>query len=158
MAIGDIAISVLWCASVLKTKISDYLVTLWLSKIIPKGLRFVYRNSPLHSLEKREKQWQFWSIFFAYQAVTTWKIPVSPKIAKRRIWGILTDFSPPECRLSNSPFCRNRDKSLQFNLKYRHKKSRMACHHPASRQKNGGRSRDRTGDTWIFSPLLYRLS
>ena len=25
--------------------------------------------------------------------------------------------------VSNSPFCRNRDKSLQFNLKYRHKKS-----------------------------------
>ena len=25
-------------------------------------------------------------------------------------------------------------------------------------KKNGGRSRDRTGDTWIFSPLLYRLS
>ena len=60
--------------------------------------------------------------------------------------------------ISNSPFCQNRDKSLQFNLKYRHKKSRMACHHTASRQKNGGRTRDRTGDTGIFSPLLYLLS
>ena len=39
---------------------------------------------------------------------------------------------------SNAPFCKNRDKSLQFNLKHRHKKSRMACHHTASRQKNGG--------------------
>ena len=29
---------------------------------------------------------------------------------------------------------------------------------PEFGQKNGGRSRDRTGDTWIFSPLLYRLS
>ena len=26
------------------------------------------------------------------------------------------------------------------------------------RQKNGGRTRDRTGDTGIFSPLLYLLS
>ena len=26
------------------------------------------------------------------------------------------------------------------------------------RQKNGGRSQNRTGDTGIFSPLLYRLS
>ena len=34
----------------------------------------------------------------------------------------------------------------------------MACHHTASRQKNGGRTRDRTGDTGIFSPLLYLLS
>ena len=59
---------------------------------------------------------------------------------------------------SNSLFCRNRDKSLQFNLKYRYKKSRMACHHPASRQKNGGKDQDRTGDTRIFSPLLYLLS
>jgi hypothetical protein len=25
-------------------------------------------------------------------------------------------------------------------------------------QQSGGPSRDRTGDTWIFSPLLYRLS
>ena len=34
----------------------------------------------------------------------------------------------------------------------------MACHHTAYRQKNGGRTRDRTGDTGIFSPLLYLLS
>ena len=26
------------------------------------------------------------------------------------------------------------------------------------RQKNGGSGRNRTADTWIFSPLLYRLS
>ena len=38
------------------------------------------------------------------------------------------------------------------------KKSRMACHHTASRQKNGGKDQDRTGDTRIFSPLLYQLS
>ena len=25
-------------------------------------------------------------------------------------------------------------------------------------KQSGGPSRDRTGDTWIFSPLLYRLS
>lgn len=30
--------------------------------------------------------------------------------------------------------------------------------HPAKRQKNGGKDRDRTGDTRIFSPLLYQLS
>ena len=59
---------------------------------------------------------------------------------------------------SNSPFCQSRDKSLQFNLKIRQEKSRMACHHPASRQKNGGKDQDRTGDTRIFSPLLYQLS
>ena len=29
---------------------------------------------------------------------------------------------------------------------------------PESRQKNGGRTQNRTGDTGIFSPLLYRLS
>ena len=30
--------------------------------------------------------------------------------------------------------------------------------HPAKRQKNGGKDQDRTGDTRIFSPLLYQLS
>ena len=34
----------------------------------------------------------------------------------------------------------------------------MACLHTASRQKNGGKDQDRTGDTRIFSPLLYQLS
>ena len=29
---------------------------------------------------------------------------------------------------------------------------------PAKRQKNGGKDQDRTGDTRIFSPLLYQLS
>ena len=32
------------------------------------------------------------------------------------------------------------------------------CVRPAKRQKNGGRTQNRTGDTGIFSPLLYRLS
>ena len=55
------------------------------------------------------------------------KFPCLAKIAKRRIWGILTDFRPPGCVLSNSPFCRNRDKSLQFKLKTRQEKSRLWC-------------------------------
>ena len=33
-----------------------------------------------------------------------------------------------------------------------------AATHPESGQKNGGRTQNRTGDTGIFSPLLYRLS
>ena len=32
------------------------------------------------------------------------------------------------------------------------------CVRSAKRQKNGGKDQDRTGDTRIFSPLLYQLS
>ena len=48
--------------------------------------------------ETRKKE-RFFKKCSANKALTTRQIPVSPKIAKRRIWGILTDFSPPECRL-----------------------------------------------------------
>ena len=48
--------------------------------------------------ETRKKE--SFSIKYAVnKAFITWKIPVSPKIAKRRIWGILADFSPSECGL-----------------------------------------------------------
>jgi hypothetical protein len=46
--------------------------------------------------ETRKKE-RFFKKCAENKALTTRQIPVSPKIAKRRIWGILTDFNPPEC-------------------------------------------------------------
>ena len=79
MAIGDTAISVSRCASVLKTKISDYFVTLWLSKKILKGRWFAKQNSPLHSLEKQEKKRDFSKNVLQINHLQLCKFPCPPK-------------------------------------------------------------------------------
>ena len=54
MANGDTGLSVFWCAFVSNTKISVFVVTLWLVKTILKGLRLAYSNSPALAWEKRK--------------------------------------------------------------------------------------------------------
>ena len=141
----------------IKTRFA-FFVTLWLSKKILKGRWFVKQNSPLHSLEKQEKKRDFSKNVLQIKHLQLGKFPCPQKSPNGEFGGFWRISALQNADFSNSPFYRNRDKSLQFNLKHRHKKSRMACHHPASRQKNGGKDRDRTGDTRIFSPLLYQLS
>ena len=157
-AIGDTGTSVFRCAFVMKTKISDFLVTLWLSRKILKGRQFVKRNSPLHSLEKQESKIDFLENMLSIRHLQLGKFPCPPKSPNGEFGGFWRFSDLRNAPVSNSPFCLKSRKSLQFTLKTRQEKSRMACHHPASRQKNGGKDQDRTGDTRIFSPLLYQLS
>ena len=67
------------------------------------------------------------------------------KPSKRQKWGIFDTllFLTQKIKAAEKKeSCKFKTKNLQ------HK----------SRQKNGGKDRDRTGDTRIFSPLLYQLS
>ena len=55
------------------------------------------------------------------------KFPCPRKSPNGEFGGFLRISALRNADFSNSPFCPNRDKSLQFNLKHRHKKSRLWC-------------------------------
>ena len=86
------------------------------------------------------------------------KSPCPRKSQNGEFGGFLRISDLRNADFSNSPFCQNRDKSLQFNLKHRHKKKPFVVSKRHQSKKNGGKDQDRTGDTRIFSPLLYQLS
>ena len=65
-----------------------------MSKKILKGRWFAKQNSPLHSLEKQESQRGFQGIFFVYQALATWRIPVSCENRQTENLGDFCGFQP----------------------------------------------------------------
>ena len=126
-----------------------------MSKKILKGRWFAKQNSPLHSLEKQEKKRDFSKNVLQIKHLQLGKFPYPQKSPNGEFGGFWRISALQNADFSNSPFCRNRDKSLQFNLKYRYKKSRMACHHTALRQKNGGGFKEKI--KYPFSGLFQNI-